>query len=42
LISVTQHSAWREHIISEEGNEEKSGILKDIMKNLQSSEQIWN
>jgi hypothetical protein len=34
-ISYLQYSAWREHIISEEGNEENSEFWKDIMKNLQ-------
>lgn len=34
-ISYLQYSAWREHIISEEGNEENSGFWKDILKNFQ-------
>ncbi|KQO29069.1 hypothetical protein ASF10_22610 [Flavobacterium sp. Leaf82] len=34
-ISYLQYSAWREHIISEQGNEENLEFWKDIMKNFQ-------
>lgn len=34
-ISYLQYSAWRKHIISEEGSEENSEFWKDIMKNFQ-------
>lgn len=34
-ISYLQYSAWREHIITEEGNQENSEFWKDIMKNFQ-------
>jgi amino acid adenylation domain-containing protein len=34
-ISYLQYSAWREHIIGEEGNEENSEFWKDVMKKFQ-------